>query len=435
MFFGFTNSGKSYGAIKIAGELKKMFLEELKNDSRLFLSFDDDEYQKKLRDMKEKDIMIRDETPNMSGEGTRTLEKSLKNVMNITRAGQYCFIFVSPDEYAIKSNAVSYFLESAGINKEKEKARFILYNEKMIPLGRIFIKKPHDEEFIKFYEIEKKKNIKRMIDNAGLTTMESDLEKIKMHVSGLMEFCLERKAITKGEIRSSITYYNGINLKNQIKGIKSFIDDVVNNTFIEMKNSKLEKNMNDEIYVKQSDFFELDRNFMIEDYKFDINIEKMLSKEEKDIYELYIEKKNTQTEIAEIKKITQGRVSQIITKAGKMFYTLGHDFENDFSVYLKKIFPNKEVHCDGLPGHPDIYMIDKENDELIVISCKCLNHKTRKNINKNEFDGETTYAKKNIGSYSKINMYVAICSGETGKVHVEWWDPMNPRSISMSKSY
>lgn len=471
---GPTNSSKSWSTISIAYSIKEMFYDIYKNDSKILLSFSDDEYSELLPEMREKDVMIRDETPNVTGEGSMTLQKNLKNVIAITRAGQYCFLFVSPDRTVPKSNVVSFYLESAGLNKEKEEARFIIYDNELNALGRIFIKKPTDEKFLKKYEIKKKQNINEIIEDAGLVEVSVNRPKQKEQIQLLAKFCFDRGVKFKGEIKSTIIPFNEKYPKNKIVGTPGYIEDIKNLTFQKIKKIK-EGNFKGEVEERKrfkSKIYSEAKDFTFDDSKIDdiIREENQKGKSERTYpkrrnidqdLEIFHKLQNSndlsQYKLAEEYGFSEQNLSILLNGkdgiVGKYSHYRGKEFETQFYDYLIEKYKNVDdiqIKSKGGIGEPDIYMFSKKKSELVVLSLKIFSFPKKtyryplriqwKSYKKKEkkikgFTPEIIFAGGNLNDFEKINVYVVICNANTGKVKTFPFNVCDKKSIRIEKEF
>lgn len=456
VFFGHTNSGKSWAAIRISEIIKKLFLHELDSKSTIFLSFSDVEYKRKLPKMRNRDIMIRDETPNLSGKGTRTIQKNLKNVLAVTRAGQYCFLFISPDRTIIKSNAVSFYLESAGINKVENKTRFILYDGSMIPLGRIFITRPRGKIFLRDYERQKLKNIDDLIKSAGSVGFNPDMDHFKLQISTFATYCRERAIRKKGEIKSQIHFFNAKFPNLKISSVAGEDDDIVNNVSINLKQSFVKEKKETKQMEQVSKIYE-----DAVDFVFDMkNLDKLMKKQatwrninrDIKIHDIYLSGDVSLSELAERYKGLNSpqAVNAIINKVKGLLYRIrGELFEKQFYEYLKKKYerdPDIMIKPDGGNGKPDIIIMNKKISELVILSLKCIDlPRATKKYPKylkwrgkkfiGGFEPEITYAGKYINDYKTVNVFIIVCSASSGKVKSFLFDIQHKKMIKIESEF
>ncbi|MFX1238765.1 MAG: hypothetical protein ACFE8P_13745, partial [Promethearchaeota archaeon] len=210
IIYGEPNLGKSEGGTTLVKFTEEKFAEITGKRNHHHLGFSTMEFDRIIRIMKEGDIAIRDESPKGSGQGSRTIEHNLDNITQIVRAAQNFFIFICPTR--IETDVVTYYLETAGKNKQERKSRFILYDpsykDGKIPIGRIFLKLHDDEEFRKEYERKKHANIDLIKKKGGGVYHEIDAERLSQDFKKLYEYCKERNTQTKTDIKTQLSNYN-----------------------------------------------------------------------------------------------------------------------------------------------------------------------------------------------------------------------------------
>ena len=439
VFYGATGTGKSWAAIRLAEIIKNLFMKYLENKSKILLSFSDDEYAKKLSEMNSKDIMIRDETPNMSGEGSRTLQQNVKNVMNITREGQFCFLFVSPDLAVKPTNSVSFYLESAGISKENGKSRFLIYDETMLLLGRIHVNKPKNKEFLVEYGKRKTDNINQLVAGAGDSGVTPDMIKRDKKTIKFLEFCREYGAKYKGEFKALVYPFNLKNPEFKIRNLEK--EDIINYTSLMMRgistNKTIKKKEKEKILSKiytDSKDFKFDLKDLYDRVKKGKKGSKWRNTErDLEVYDLYINTEITQLELAErYQDLSSAQaVNAIIDKVkGEVYRIRGKMFEEQYYNFLRDKYINNIdifIKYDGAKEKPDIIIGNKKLDELVVLSLKCLDlpkkerkypyyvrWREKKHIG--GFMPEIEYAGKNVVNYKTVNVFVVICNANNGNV-------------------
>ena len=189
---GFTGTGKSEGAIKIA-LLSKIANKKYKNrDTNGFYGFhldwDKNNFEKTLKILKEGDIVLKDEMPKHMGKGRLTQKWSIENVLDTVRMMENTFIFVDPKNIKMDCDIL---LEAAGMDEKARINRFMILDEekesKPNYYGHVFIKLHDNNELRTWYEKEKKKFIKRNLKIGGKfkvdiidAELEEDPNKIKI---------------------------------------------------------------------------------------------------------------------------------------------------------------------------------------------------------------------------------------------------------------
>ena len=188
MFFGPTNSGKSEMAQAIAKIYQKLYEEVFGIIPLIRLLFDDTQLKGALPTLQIGELILRDESGQISQKGSRNLEKRIQNVLNIAfRKHQNPCFFVNPD--IIANPSMDYYIYVQGKNYETREVRGILYAQYkrrikpqetvIVPYGRIFFKLHDDEEFRANYDNAKGENIEGLLANEGLIADKPNVRKIK----------------------------------------------------------------------------------------------------------------------------------------------------------------------------------------------------------------------------------------------------------------
>jgi len=210
IIYGEPHLGKSEGGTSIGEYVRKGFKKHLQKDVKIHLGFSSMEFDSILRDMKEGDIAIRDESPKASGIGSQNTQNNLNNITQIVRAHQNFFFFICPKR--IEADVVTYYLETAGKNKKKRESRFIIYDptykDGTIPIGRVFIKLHDNKELREEYERKKLENINLIKQQGGGVYYEIDGNKLEGDKKKLLIYCRTKHAKTYRQIETQLSNYN-----------------------------------------------------------------------------------------------------------------------------------------------------------------------------------------------------------------------------------
>lgn len=437
IFFGRTNSAKSWSSLRLAYDIRKMFKKLLQNDSEIHLCFSDSEYVNIIPKMEKMDIMIRDETPKISGAGTNILQKNLDNISAITRAGQYCFFFLSPSR--INADVVTYYLESSGIWREEGLARFLLYNDEMRFLGRIYLKRPDDDQFLKDYENRKAKNIEKIKDLAGLVNVQADSQKFNDDKEKLLRICRENGANRKTEIRAMIQKFNFQHPDDGISGFTGYLQDLVNLVYLERrkkaKSTKIAGVDFEEEIAKEI------INFDFSDFKFDVTEDKIIETivnnsdslkwkyptRDTNIYLSY-NSGVKQIDLTKEHNLSKAAISTIVKNfRGRISKFSGDLLEIKFVEYLKSKNFFDKIERIGEKSNPDV--IGYKGKAIYIFSLK-LRTVTKYPVifNKQSLQPEYQRAFKYKFSSATVYLFLVFYDHTNNILRIRTLDPTNPQS-------
>ena len=429
VIYGEPNSGKSEVAQFLAFYIKAAMKKAIGLDVNVHLGFSNSEFKSILRKMKRGDVAIRDENSKLSGAGSVTIKKNVNNIIELVRENQNCFIFVRPKRE--KNSVVSYYLETAGKNKENRTCRCIIYDpsfkEGRVPIGRVFIPLHVNEKFRKEYREKKTRNIQKLLKRSGLLTDEIDAEIFQRDLEALVEHCKKYGVMTKRGIESQIVVFNHKqrNEEDKIKGTTPYIRAIVDNVYLILRGKKInvldegeeiekEEEMKEEEKVEEKEeekvvkkepkkkekkekerwktkrldlTVEENKLKVIQSFKFLLNDSEIieiaksecnLRNKERDfnIYKmkkmdslLYHEilKKYPKLEIHHLKSIVK-KVSAIVASVkGKLF-------EQEFFEFLQNENLYDSIYWEGTPGRPDIYAYYDLNKRVHIFSLKYMSY-------------------------------------------------------------
>jgi len=202
--------GKSEFGQALGKYIEKRFKELLNKKSKLHIGFSTMEFERIIREMKNGDIGIRDESPKGSGKGSQSVKDNLNNITQIVRKAQNFFIFICPKK--IEADVVTYYFEAAGKNKNERKLRFIIYDpsyrDGKIPIGRVFVRLHEDEAFREEYERLKDKNIELLKKRGGGVYHQIDRSRLEKDHSNLVEYCKKSHVKTHKAIEAQLVKFN-----------------------------------------------------------------------------------------------------------------------------------------------------------------------------------------------------------------------------------
>jgi len=418
---GDTNEGKSQMAISIAKYHQKAFKKYLGIDITIHLTFSDSDLDHVIPNLKRGDIVIRDESSIVTGEGSQILQTRINNLIRVIRIEQNSFIFVNPD--VVKVPLVNYYLETAGKNYEEHKTRLILYDKEQFPIGRLYLSLHPDQEFRAKYEKLKKENVNKLKITSGLVSLSIDNKKLTRAAEILMNLCIEENIDTKIGMKDLLLEYNDqfdeSERNQQIGGTDQYNKLLFERTSRYLKKLKAGNysRTQDTGQETEKESFEKFKKF-IYPYSYEDIIEK--AKEEakarkkfRDVnrnFEIYLKVQNEvlyddilpeypelndKSAITRIKERVEGFLNEF---AGKLF-------ESKYSKYLQSLYKDKVIH-DGGPGKPDAYVIVEELQELHIFSIKYL--KSADSIPSKEINPELEFAWKNRLEYKKVLLFLIV---------------------------
>lgn len=364
---GDPNSGKSESSHTIAKFIQHQFEKIIKKKIEIKISFSDIEFYSTIKSTHFGDVNIRDETPRLTGKGSRLTDWHLRNILKIIRANQNSFLFVDPVE--LQPDITTFFLESAGKNKKDKITRYILYDKDHNVLGHIYIPLHNDEEFRKNYEDKKMENIKKVKKDRGKVSP---------------EFEEERKQQTK-IIKQTKNDYN--EMERMFAGFNWNFDEKETIKKAVYKSNRRNKKRDTDIYIKNK-----------------------------------IEERS-QTDIGKDYGYSPQRINDIIKGVRSLVSDYkGEIFEVEYKKYLKSNFNSKNYHIEhkGGSGQPDITMEDLINNDLYTFSLKNLKIKANSHISKEKkHKPEYDFAIKSLKKFNNVFMYLILFNSSTNEIEVQ----------------
>jgi ABC-type dipeptide/oligopeptide/nickel transport system ATPase component len=181
MITGTTGTGKSLASISLAQVIYKIM--KAKFDPSL-ISFSPDAALEKLREAEssaaDKVVLLEEVGAQLGvGVGAHALFQELSAAEQTLRKRRISFIYNSPME--VSRHLYNYILETAGIDKEHNLARLIVFDMKKRPLGYITLARP-SRQVEKQYEKMKEEFMAKIVNRrSGEKNWEKKIEKIKEH--------------------------------------------------------------------------------------------------------------------------------------------------------------------------------------------------------------------------------------------------------------
>lgn len=246
--YGEQNSGKSEGAQFLA-KFMKSYVYLIKGlRSKIWYAFSSADFNIITDNLEPGDVGLRDESSKPSGKGSVNVQKHLDNLMRIIRLDQNSFIFV--DIIAIKLDIITYHLKAMGKNYKKRETRFLLYDDKMNLLGRVYLPLHWCKKFRDRYEELKKRNLAKGKKFSGLYGVPINKKKLNQDINLLTKHCMDQDIHLKNEIDTEIPFID------EIQGDDYYIKVLVNKTYQKIKKI-LKKRVNIKIiYSEVYDFTE-----------------------------------------------------------------------------------------------------------------------------------------------------------------------------------
>jgi hypothetical protein len=488
---GEPHSGKSEVGQSISFDIKLDFKKYVKIDSKIYIGFSTVEFNTILRDIEIGDVLIRDESPKASGSGSRTIKNNLNNIIEMVRANQNCFIFISPKR--VESNVVTYYLEMAGkksiydcpecgekyvnkdrsaltcdkckakleLNYKESSCRCILYDpsymDGKIPIGRIFIYLHEEHEFRKEYEKKKKYNIKGTLKQGGMVSAELDRKRYRNDLLELIEQCKRTKARTLTTIRSQIQIYNQRfdpieEIEKMIKGDTNYVNTLITSAFLYITGKSKLKELLPEIESDKktekrvTELLSTEPLEMYKKYKFEYT-EEQIFEDAKDRwrwknpdrdYDIYKRRTGVRPEkiemLTEEYKIAPGTVNYGVFTTEKHFAkSKGILFEEGYEKYLKNMgyYEPKDVNRIGEKGKPDILAVLPDLDEVHVFSLKVRNFRTdRRTFTHKDMGPEIETALKQNKKHKKTILYLVVYDLSADEILIKSVDYKSNDSVS-----
>ncbi|MCP4651534.1 MAG: hypothetical protein GY853_15840 [PVC group bacterium] len=448
VIYGEPHSGKSEVGQSIAFNIVESFKEQLELSVRIRLGFSTSEFDGILRKLKKGDVAIRDESPKASGAGARTIKNNLDNIVEIVRANQNSFIFISPRK--VEASVVTYYLEVAGKDYDNRKVRCILYDpahkDGKEPIGRIFFSLHENDRFRKNYEKKKLRNIEGILRNAGQVTVEINEERFNRDLDSLLEICRESGVKSKRDIESRIRAYNAKHEKQEdkIKGTGKYIDNLVDETYLiisnKIKRSEVKEKKKDGKEEEKKDDLEIFKKYIFkytnEEIMDKVKKESNYKNPERD-FSIYHERvvNNTLREdiIAKHESISTGSaVSNIIRKInGKKAYVKGKLFEKEYFKFLKETKLYDKVIWDGAAGKADVFAYFERNQALHIFSLKHFDYEYGKGyVIKDGMRPEYRLALESLLDHKEVRMFLVVLDcvkDRVGVIDVDFRNPKNEK--------
>ncbi|MFW9872997.1 MAG: hypothetical protein ACFFG0_07860 [Candidatus Thorarchaeota archaeon] len=270
---------------KLSNDIEKNHIEKLKKDGVKYdIKFSDPEFSDRINTMGYGDILMRDESPRTSGTDSRVIVESILNVIDEVRAHQNSFIIISPDlGQLIKSKAIHFYIETAGINRKDKKTRLIVYKPvttdsgsiTLEPKGRLLLKVHNNKKMLEEYKKLKDRNIEKIKKTKGLVSASSygNSDKDDAIAEEFYTFCYNNdyevmedlKLIALEEFNKKMQSENKLDMI--ITGSGNMQEKIIRKTYNRIKRGdngikKKELNFNDimedddilkEIYMEESD--------------------------------------------------------------------------------------------------------------------------------------------------------------------------------------
>ncbi len=246
---GKTGSGKSEFAETLVLICVKTNKDFLGRDVNFYLCYTWEDFHDTLKILKKGDILWKDEMPKTMGKGSRLQKWEIENILHSVRKMENTFIFIDP--VSIDVDLCDLYIESAGMNFKTKTNRFMLRNEKKQYFGHIYVKLHNNERLRDWYETQKDKFIRKILDLAGKVKVEevkenkdnSDInpdQEIERKLSkdhNFLKFeirmCLEWKNSIKkpSERKLAIKYYGTEKkrgtVRNRLKILKEIMNDEI----------------------------------------------------------------------------------------------------------------------------------------------------------------------------------------------------------------
>ncbi|MCP6718924.1 MAG: hypothetical protein KJI71_01650 [Patescibacteria group bacterium] len=407
IIFGEPNSGKSTVGRKVGHEIIDQNKIILEKEIALLDSFTTSEFNMKLPLLNIGDVMIRDESPKEHGKGTRNMQENLGNIVDIIRKHLNSFIFIAPRK--LTSILVTYYLETAGKNKETGQIRCLLYDPSFKdgkePVGRIYFDIDEDPKLKELYEKRKDGFIVDGIKHGGHYSAQIDLERFKRDINSIFKWCMREKVDQKNLIEPEIYLYNSkfdpdTERDKMVKWDSSTMPMLINKTWSKVKRKRkriesrkkrmqeLKKVHEKKMEEKRKEHAKIEIEQHIKkdltkfDFRFDdldiydlIRIEKegVWRNVERDIeiYSQATKEKLLYNEIAKSYKTIKGKtgISEVVRKVqGEVNRIKGRLLEDAFTKYLQSLEVFDKVENNGAHGEFDVAAY--KNNKVFVFSLK-----------------------------------------------------------------
>jgi hypothetical protein len=240
VIYGTPNSGKSEGAQTIAFFIRYCLWRHVGLKVKIKTAFSTADFQEITPNMKRGDVGIRDESSALSGAGARNTQADLNNITKAIRMEQNSFIFIDPTKIVAK--VVSFYLESAGKNKNTRKIRFVLYDKDENILGHIYLPLHWSPLYRKRYKEKKQVNIDTLKTFGGMAKAELP-KRIEFDEKRLLHYCNEYNVKNRGDIEALLQRFNREceDDKDMIKGDTNYIKILVQTVWLDIREERLIK--------------------------------------------------------------------------------------------------------------------------------------------------------------------------------------------------
>lgn len=183
---GVPGSGKSRAMISLAYYLAEKWQEKLGKETTVFIGFERKDTLAFIKIAKKGDVIIQDEDPAAFGQGSKTNEERLENLLKILRKKCISFIFVSPVETKVRNITLRF--ETRYKMPKQRMTKLILYTRKNDALGYVYIK-IFDEDDVRViqYEIDKDAFIEKTQLSGGLGAENFNAEEFDKDVEAVYD--------------------------------------------------------------------------------------------------------------------------------------------------------------------------------------------------------------------------------------------------------
>lgn len=199
---GKPGSGKSTIAKTIATLLRDKCVEFKKQNPHIFLCYDSSDMTESFKNVKQGDIIFRDENPDEQGEYSMREQKAIRTFAGLVRDLEISFILVSPYDFNFK--IVNIKLIALGIDFENKTNRALWVDENNNPLGVVYLPYIENEELFEQMKARKREIQQYSIETGGKHYIRPDLERQNADIEKVYDYFKKEKiiSITKKAILS-----------------------------------------------------------------------------------------------------------------------------------------------------------------------------------------------------------------------------------------
>jgi len=412
--------GKSFVGLWIDSLWQRAMKEILEFDAKIEFAFDSAQTRTKLSQIRDGDLVHKDEDTTLEGRGKTTAEAEERNFVETMRFTRKSMVICAP-HIALLSGMTTLLEVIAKFTTDdssKFQTRVLVHqlkedtlggSAKFIPIGYIIADINNiDPKLVERYNKEKEANFRKIEKNRGAVSSQSkeDLKVLKKYAKKILRIALKHKWPSNShnpEKNRLDNYFReaDIPLNVDANDIKNLVVDMYR-----------EKHILEEISVQIENPTQVVQNLFNPDPESLLNLVKNQNPNDPnldrgmDIYRMSLDPLKTGRDAMDKYQISAPRVRQIKQEiVGKIAELRGNQYENFLVPHLQAVFA-KVTHMGG-SGQPDFICEERENITIFSIKCYDFNRQSY-SIPYTESHAELEYA-RDLFTKTKSLAITVIC--------------------------